>query len=138
MFDRLLWWQLLLLLSPIVLTMYVIRHRENVEQGVDFRTLSNVQKSWLFMTMLPPGTMASLLSSLKPEARAEMLAEASKIQGNRRTAAVPVAREFLASVGETRKIKSSEPSEMMDWVSFEYDNKTGKLLASINNCWPVS
>lgn len=138
MFDRLLWWQLLLVLSPIVLTMYVVRHRENVEQGVDFRSLTNQQKSWLFMTMLPPGTMAALLASLKPEAREEMLAEAAKIRGNRRTAAVPVAREFLQSVGETRKIKSNEPSEMMDWVSFEYDESPAKLLASINKCWPQS
>ncbi len=137
MFDRLIWWQLLLVLAPIVATMTFIRHREAQAQGLKFDQLDNAQKVWIFLTMLPPGDMARLLNEMKPDDRDELMARARELEGNRRTVLVPVAKEFLVSLGETKKVKNSEAAEMIDYICLHFNGNMRKLMTSLRKCWPT-
>lgn len=137
MFDRLDWWQILLLLAPIAASMSWVRRRELKQEGIDVASLSAMQKAWVFITLLPPGISATLLEKLSEGERSEVLNQGRQIQGNRKTASLPLLVEFVKFLGEEKKVKTSEPSEVVDYICARYETKPGELLADIRKCWKM-
>lgn len=135
MFDRLDWFEILLLLAPVALIMTWIKRREIRQNGVDFKQLNPRQKIWLFITLMPPGLAASLLSKMSSDQRDMLLSEGKAIRGRADTAALPLLVEFIRHLGEEKRVKAKEVGEVLDFLEARFHSASGELLQSIKNCW---
>lgn len=135
MFDRLDWYEIILLLAPVALLMTWVKRREVRQNGVDFKALSSSQKIWMFVTLLPPGLSATLLSKMNPGEREQLLNEGQKIKGRAGTASLPLMAEFLRNLGEEKKVKANEVSEVLDFLEARFHASSTELLAAVKDCW---
>lgn len=59
-------WQIILLILPVIILMYIIRHRERKALVPDVQSLTGLQKAWLFISCLPPEHAARVLADFAP------------------------------------------------------------------------
>ncbi len=135
MFDRLDWYEIILLLAPVAILMTWVKRREIRQNGVDFKQLNSTQKIWMFITLLPPGLSATLLSKVSSSERDHLLAEGQKIKGRATTASLPLMAEFLRDLGEEKKVKANEVNEVLDFLEAKFHSDSQALLQAVRNCW---
>ena len=135
MFDRLDWFEILLLLAPVALLMTWIKRREIRQNGVDFKGLNAKQKVWLFVTLMPPGLAATLLSKMSSNERDLLLAEGKAIKGRASTASLPVLVEFLRHLGDEKRVKANEVGEVLDFLEAKFHSSSSDLLLAVKSCW---
>ena len=56
--DHLDGWQLLLVLSPVVVIMMFIKWREDKAGSMDIGSMNSLQQGWVFLSLLSPGLSA--------------------------------------------------------------------------------
>lgn len=137
MFDRLDWWQILVLLAPIALVMAWIRRREALAQGIDLGRLTRGQKGWIMLTLLPPGLAAATLCDLTDQERSGYLKSGRLIRGSRRSVATPLLREFLLLTAPGTRVKSSDPAELLDQVVARCDRDPALLMRTLREHYPA-
>ena len=103
MFDHLEWWQVLVLLSPIVLVMKLIQRQEKRPGATLFPALTPFQKTWVLLQQLPPSLSARFLLSLEVHELETYLKSGQSIQGTGLLLQEPVIKEFFKGFDAPRR-----------------------------------
>jgi hypothetical protein len=95
-FDHLIWWQVLALLAPVVTLTYYIRYREQMRLITPYSSLSAPQKTWILLSVLPPGVDAKVQLLMDPQERAIYMQSGQSLMGAGHRLYEPVVKEFLS------------------------------------------
>lgn len=139
MFDRLLWWQVVGLLAPLVLAMWWIRQRELAAISTSYKQLSEAQKGWVLLMLLPPGTASRLLAAMEPAVRESYIESGATIKGNGRNLIKPVMAFAVKQLPpEIKKQTSSNVEENLARLARWADTEPTLFLAWIRKSFPLS
>ena len=103
MFDHLDWWQVLLLLAPIVLVMKLVQRQEKRRGATLYPTLTPFQKTWVLLQQLPPSVSARFLLSLEVHELETYLKSGQSIKGTGLLLQEPVIKEFFKGFEAPRR-----------------------------------
>ena len=95
MFDHLEWWQVLLLLAPVVLIMTALRRIEKRRGSTLYPALTPAQKTFILLQLLPPSLAARYLIGLEVHELETYLKAGSEIQGTGLLVQDPVMKEYF-------------------------------------------
>ena len=126
--DHLNGWQLLAVLSPIVLIMTFIRKREEKSASLDFESMNNLQKGWVFLSLLAPGLMAKVLNALDDEERDRVLQAGGALKGSSGRVAYQVLDSFYKGSGE-KGAPSKDIDELCRFLNLEFEHNHKPLLS---------
>lgn len=126
--DRLEGWQLLALLAPLMLIMTVIRKREESAASLKLASLNELQKGWVFLSMLAPGLGAKLLTLLDSEERERVLQAGGALKGSPRQVAFPILETFFRK-NELKGIPGKDVEEICRWLNLRFEDEPEELLA---------
>lgn len=126
--DHLNGWQLIGVLLPIVIVMWVVRYREDRANSIAFEKLNSLQQGWIFLSLLAPGLSASLLDKLSDDERRRLLAAGRNLQGSATRASLPVLELFFKSEGE-KGAPSKDVHEVCRFLNLKYGAEPTLLLA---------
>ena len=116
--DRLEGWQLLLVLAPLVLIMTLIKKA----------ALNQLQKAWVFTTLLAPGLGAKLLTLLSVEERERVLNAGGNLTGSPRKVALPVLELFFKST-DFKSPPGKDVDEICRWLNLKFEPEPEQLVA---------
>lgn len=121
MFDHLNWWQILVVLAPLVAVMQLIKFREVRQGETRPGELSLEQKSWILLTILPPGLTARLQSKLEPDELRRYLDAGAQLKGHGRPVGEAVLKEYFHKLPS--KFKRGESPDLLEKLilAFEHD-----------------
>jgi preprotein translocase subunit YajC len=128
--DHLNGWQLLLVLSPIVVIMMFIKHREERANSIDFKIMNSLQQGWVFLNLLAPGLSAKILSMLDDEERTRVIEAGGSLQGSATRVALPVLDVYFRKGDGEKGAPSKDIQEVCRHLNLKYENEPRKLLAS--------
>ena len=132
--DHLNGWQLLLVLSPIVVIMMFIKYREEKAGSMDFKSMNRLQHGWVFLSLLAPGLSAKILSMLDDEERTRVIEAGGSLKGSATRAALPVLDLYFKSDGE-KGAPSKDIQEVCRFLNLKYENEPKKLLSSYRKAY---
>ena len=117
MFDRPEWWQVLILITPISLAIYLIRWREAALANTPFKALSPTQKGYVLLHYLPPGISAQLWSEMEGWEREAYLFAGQSIRGSGKHLIGPLVKDVIKALSEQKKkppsTESNDPLEKL-------------------------
>lgn len=125
--DRLEGWQLILVLAPLMLIMTVIRKREESATSIKLAALNELQKGWVFLTMLAPGLAAKVLTLLSGEERERIVHAGSNLIGSPRKIALPVLEHFFKST-ELKSVPGKDIDEICRWLNLKFEDHPEELV----------
>lgn len=125
--DHLNGWQLLAVLSPIVIIMTFIRKREEKADSLDFQSMNNLQKGWVFLSLLAPGLMAKVLNLLSDEERERVLQAGGALKGSSSRITYQVLDSFYQGNG-SKGPPSKDIEEVCRFLNLEYEHNPKPLL----------
>jgi hypothetical protein len=127
--DQFSGWQFLALLVPLMVVMLVIRRRDEKATSISWADLDQLQKAWLFLTLLRPGLVAKLLSLLSPEERDRLISAGKQLKGSPRQAALPVLAEFFKqSSGQLGGLPGKEVEEISRWLNLRFEDEPEEFV----------
>lgn len=126
--DRLEGWQLLLVLAPLVLIMTFIKKREENAASMQWAALNQLQKAWVFTTLLAPGLGAKLLTLLSVEERERVLNAGGNLTGSPRKVALPVLELFFKST-DFKSPPGKDVDEICRWLNLKFEPEPEQLVA---------
>lgn len=121
MFDHLNWWQILVVLAPLVAVMQIIKYRELRQGETSPSQLTLEQKSWVLLTILPPGLMARLMARLEDDELSRLIAAGELLKGHGRPVGEAVLKEYFHKL--PARAKRGESPDMLEKlvIAFEHD-----------------
>ena len=121
MFDHLNWWQILVVLAPLVAVMQAVKFRELRQGETSPKELTLEQKSWVLLTILPPGLTARLQAKLEPEELRRLLEAGTQLKGQGRPVGEAVLKEYFHKL--PAKFKRGESPDLLEKLilAFEHD-----------------
>lgn len=125
--DRLEGWQLLLLLAPLMLIMTVIRKREEGAASMKLGALNDLQKGWVFLSLLAPGLGAKILTLLNAEERDRVLHAGGGLTGSPRRVALPVLEIFFKRSG-LKSLPGKDVEEISRWLNLRFEDEPEELV----------
>lgn len=125
--DRLEGWQLILVLAPLMLIMTVIRKREESATSMKLAALNEMQKGWVFLSMLAPGLAAKLLTLLSAEERDRLLHAGGVLSGSPRKVAFPVLELFFKKSG-LKGLPGKDVDEICRWLNLKFEDEPEELV----------
>lgn len=125
--DRLEGWQLLALLAPLMLIMTIIRKREESAGSLKLAGLNEIQKGWVFLSMLAPGLAAKVLTLLAPEERERVLHAGGELKGSPRGVAFPVLETFFRK-NDLKGIPGKDVDEICRWLNLRFEDDPEELV----------
>lgn len=135
MFDHLNWWQILVVLAPLVAIMQAIKYRE-VRQGETLPSqLTLEQKGWVLLMLLPPGLSARLIGKLEPDELSRLVEEGSRLVGQGRPVADAVLKEYFHKL--PAKMKRGESPDMLEKLILAFENDSTTALQMIRTGKPL-
>jgi hypothetical protein len=132
--DHLNGWQLLAVLSPIVIVMSFVRYREERAQSMVFSDMNRLQKGWVFLSLLAPGLMAAVLNLLKDEERERLLEAGGALRGSPTPVALSVLDVFFKADG-AKGVPSKDLEEVCRLLNIKYGGSPKKLLSSYRKAY---
>ncbi|MBI3928322.1 MAG: hypothetical protein HY319_22450 [Armatimonadetes bacterium] len=135
MFDRLEWWQVLLLLAPVVLVMSWIKQRELQAGMSSFHNLTPAQKAWIVIMVLPPGVAASLLSQFDEAELIGYVRAGRSVFGSGRNLVRPVLRELMSLLPQELRRKKGESSDLLELTISRAEDHPEKLVRLFRSHW---
>lgn len=127
--------QLLLVLSPIVVIMMFIKHREEKAGSMDFKAMNSLQKGWVFLSLLAPGLSAKILSMLDDEERSRVIEAGGSLQGSATRVALPVLDVYFRNGAGEKGAPSKDIQEVCRFLNLKYENEPKKLLAAYRKAY---
>ena len=134
MFDHLEWWQVILLLAPIMLIMAVIRRQEKWRGCTPYAALSHSQKTLVLLQLLPPSLTAKYLLKLEVHELETYLNSGLKIQGAGTTLHEPLIKEYLRGLASPQK--DAEASNLHERLCKATLAPPREALEHLENLWP--
>jgi len=125
--DHINGWQLLAVLSPIVLIMTFIRKREEKALSIDFGQTNAVQQGWVFLSLLSPGLTAKVLNLLTAEERERVLQAGETLSGSATRSALPVLNVFFKADG-MKGAPSKDVDEVVRFLNLKYQDNAKQLV----------
>lgn len=132
--DRLEGWQLLLLLCPLMLIMAVIRKREESAASMRLKEINELQKGWVFLSLLAPGLAAKLLTMLKTEERDRLLEAGGNLKGSPRHVAFPVLESFFRKC-DLKGIPGKDVDEICRWLNLRFEDEPEELVGHLRKAY---
>lgn len=133
--DHLNGWQLLLVLSPIVVIMMFIKHREDRANSIDPKSMNSLQQGWVFLGLLSPGLSAKILSMLDDEERIRVIEAGGSLKGSSSRAALPVLDVYFRDGDGEKGAPSKDIQEVCRHLNLKYENQPKKLLAAYRKAY---
>jgi len=133
--DQLNGWQLVLVLSPIVVIMMFIKYREEKAGSIEFKSMNSLQQGWVFLSLLSPGLGAKLLSLLENEERVRVIEAGSSLQGSAGRVALPVLDEFFRKGASQKGSPSKDIQEVCRFLNLQYESEPKKLLSAYRKAY---
>jgi preprotein translocase subunit YajC len=133
--DHLNGWQLLLVLSPIVVIMMFIKHREDKANSMDFKSMNSLQQGWVFLSLLAPGLSAKILSMLDDEERSRVIEAGGSLKGSATRVALPVLDEYFRKGNGDKGAPSKDIQEVCRFLNLRYEHEPKKLLTSYRKAY---
>lgn len=127
--DHLNGWQLIAVLSPIVIIMSFIRHREERAQSMVFEDMNRLQKGWVFLSLLAPGLAAKLLNLMESEERDRLLEAGGALKGSPNRVALPVLDVFFKAEG-AKGVPSKDLEEVCRFLNLKFESNPKQLVKS--------
>ncbi len=124
--DHLSGFQLVAVLSPIVVIMWFIRRREESAQSLQIENMNRLQKGWVFLTFLTPGLAARVFSTLSVEERERLLEAGGQLNGNPGSVAYPILDLFFKAEG-AKGVPSKDIDEVCRFLNLRYEDDSSKL-----------
>jgi hypothetical protein len=134
-FDHLNWWQILVVLAPIVGVMQLIKWREQRAGETPPSQLTQEQKAWVLLMVLPPGLAASLMKRLPADELAALIEAGSHLKGSGRPAAEAVLGEFYHNLPS--KFKRGESPDMLERVALAVEADPEMALQMLRTGQPL-
>jgi flagellar motor switch protein FliG len=125
--DRLEGWQLLLLLAPLMLIMTIIRRREEKASSLQMSALNELQKGWVFLSLLAPGLTARVLTLLSQDERERLLEAGQTLMGSPRQVALPVLEAFFKKSG-LKSVPGKDVEEICRWLNLKFEEEPQELV----------
>jgi hypothetical protein len=125
--DHLNGWQLLAVLSPIVIIMTLIRKREEKASSMSFQSMNTLQQGWVFLSLLAPGLAAKILNLLTDEERERVLQAGGALSGSAGRVAFPVLDAFFKADG-AKGAPSKDIEEVCRFINLKYENNPKQLV----------
>lgn len=125
--DQLNGWQLLALLAPLMLVMTFIKKREETAAALKWTALNKLQKGWVFLSLLTPGLLATVLNRLPVEERDRLLSAGGELQGNPTKVALPVLETFFKASG-LKSLPGKDVEEICRWLSLRFEDEPDELV----------
>ena len=136
MFDHLIWWQVLVLLCPVVGITYFIRFLEQLRTITPYKALTPQQKAWLLLTAMPPGVSAKIQMQMEPQERDSYLGEGQSILGHGHRLVDPVVKEFESFYD--KKDRPATEGYAVDRLShLVKQSPPSNILEVIRRHWPA-
>ncbi len=126
--DRMEGWQLIAVLAPIVLTMVVVRKREELTDSIAWSDLNSLQKGWIVLGYLSPGLGASVLARLGATEQSRIFEAGQKLKGLPNRVAGPVLDAFCQQAGLTDAPRK-DPDEIMRWLQLRFEESPDELAS---------
>ena len=134
MFDHLEWWQVIVLLAPIMITMALIRRREKWQGCTPYASLNGTQKTLILLQLLPPALAARYLKDLEVHELESYLNSGLKIQGSGIVLHEPIIKEYLK--GLASPLKDAEAANLHERLAKATLAVPSKALTHIEELWP--
>lgn len=124
--DHLNGYQLVAVLSPVIVIMALIRWREDKARSLNFSAMNRLQKGWVFLTFLSPGLAARVLSGLSVEERDRLFEAGGELNGSPSSVAYPVLDLFFKAEG-AKGVPSKDVDEVCRFLNLRYEDDAPKL-----------
>jgi len=134
-FDHLNWWQILVVLAPLVTVMQIIKYREVRQGETSPSKLTLEQRSWVLLSILPPGLMARLMGHLEPEELRRLLEAGAELKGYGRPVGEAVLKEYFHKLPP--KDKRGESPDMLEKLVLAFDQNTSLALHLLRTGQPL-
>jgi hypothetical protein len=131
--DRLEGWQLLLLLAPLIVIMTIIKKREEAASSMHWARLNQLQKGWVFLSLLAPGLAARVLTLLDQADRERLIGAGGALSGSPRRVAYKVLKAFFDSIGDS--LPGKDVDEICRWLNLKFEEEPEKLLGSYRKAY---
>lgn len=125
--DQLNGWQLLAVLAPLMLVMTIIKKREEAAGSLKWTALNKLQKGWVFLSLLTPGLLATVLTRLPAEERDRLLSAGGELHGSPSKVAFPVLETFFKSSG-LKSIPGKDVDEICRWLNLRFEDEPDELV----------
>lgn len=125
--DQLNGWQLLAVLAPLMLIMTVIKRREEAAASLNWGTLNQVQKGWVFLSLLAPGLLATVLHRLPEQERERLLSAGAELQGSVSKVAFPALEGFFKASG-LKSMPGKDVEEICRWLNLRFEDEPEELV----------
>lgn len=133
--DNLNGWQLLLVLSPVILIMWGVKYREDKANSIEFSSLNSLQQGWVFLSLLTPGLSAKLLSMLEDGERSRVIEAGSSLKGSAGRAALPVLDTYYKRGSGEKGAPSKDIAEVCRTLNLKYQDRPKDLLVSYRKAY---
>ncbi len=139
MFDQLHWYEVVGLLAPLVLAMWWIRNREVAAVSTRYKQLTQAQKGWVLLMLLPPGTSSRLMGAMKEDFREGYVEAGSSIRGSGRNLIAPVVAFARANLPpEIKKQVGTNTEENIARLARWADTEPTQFLAWLRQHFPLT
>ena len=133
MFDHLDWWQIILLLAPIMLIMTAVRRTEKRRGSTLYPALTQAQKTFVLLQLLPPSLAARFLIGLEVQELETYLQAGSKIEGTGLLVHESVMKEYYRNLES--KIHDSE-GPLQERLAYAALSAPQEALRHLESIWP--
>jgi hypothetical protein len=125
--DHLNGWQLLAILSPVILIMTFVRKQEEKAGSISLKSMNSLQKGWVFLSLLAPGLGAKLLNLMTADERERVLKAGGVLKGSPQRVALPVMDDFFKADG-AKGAPSKDVEELCRFLNLKYESQPERLL----------
>ena len=133
--DHLDGWQLLLVLSPVVVIMMFIKWREDKAGSMDIGSRNSLQQGWVFLSLLSPGLSAKILSMLDDEERTRVIEAGGSLKGSPGRVALPVLDQYFKKGAGEKGSPSKDIQEVCRFLNLKYEQEPRKLLSAYRKAY---
>jgi formaldehyde-activating enzyme involved in methanogenesis len=109
-----------------MLIMTIIKKREEAATSMKMAALNELQKGWVFLTMLAPGLEAKVLTLLNAEERERVLQAGRALNGSPRQVAYPVLETFFKKSG-LKALPGKDVEEICRWLNLKFEDEPEEL-----------
>jgi hypothetical protein len=131
-FDHLEWWQVILLLAPVVVVMTSVKYFERRRGSTLYHELTPTQKTFVLLQLLPPSLAADFLRRLDVNELETYLQAGARIKGTGLLVHEQVMKEYFKDL----KCKGDTEGSLQERLATAALTDDEAALAHIQRVWP--
>lgn len=132
--DRPEWWQVLIIVSPISLVIYLLKWREASLSNTAYSVLSVAQRGYVLLHYLPPGVSARFWKRLEGWEQEAYLQAGQEIRGSGKFLVAPLVKEVVKKLTKDGckppSTESNDPMEKLALAAQFHEQEVFQLLRS--------